>query len=116
MSESDLFDSACPKDNCFVRVSLFQRGTAEPLAVNHALPKYLKDGKIGDAPKPVLELTEHFGSISDEYCLSVKNKMGSTPALYVTLETTTPGYFSENAFHLLPGEQKKVVFVGVNGD
>ena len=42
--------------------------------------------------------------------------MGSTPALYVTLESSQPGYFSENAFHLLPGEQKKVVFVGVDGD
>jgi hypothetical protein len=99
-----------------VRVSLYQRGALQPYVVNHAIPTYLKDGKIGDAPKPMLELTEHFGSVSNDYCLSIKNKMGSTPALYVTLESTTPGYFSENAFHLLPGEQKKLVFVAVDGD
>ena len=82
----------------------------------HAFPKYLKDGKIADAPQPVLTLTEHYGSVYQDYCLSIRNKMGSVPALYVTLETTVPGYFSENAFHLLPGEEKKLTFVPKDKD
>jgi hypothetical protein len=36
--------------------------------------------------------------------------VGGAPALYVTLEADIPGYFSANAFHLLPGEEKTVTF------
>lgn len=50
LKQSELFDASCPQDNCFVRVSLHKRGFIEPYAVNHAIPTYLKDGKIGEAP------------------------------------------------------------------
>jgi hypothetical protein len=112
----ELYSSACPQNNCFMRASLLQNGKEAALTTGHSFPVYLKDGKISGNIQPTLEVTENTSLQSSDFSLSIHNLPGSVPALYVTLEATIPGYFSENAFHLVPGEQKSLKFVPVNKD
>ena len=69
------------------------------------MPVYLKDSLISQADQPNLKL------LSSGNTYTIFNPTGSTPALYVTLESDTPGYFSDNVFQMLPGEEVTVRFV-----
>jgi len=82
---ADLFDHSCPKDNCFIKLSLISNSDRTTLATNYAYPKYLKNGLINKAPKPSLEVLESKDK-NQQTIFTVNNKKGSVPALFVTLE------------------------------
>lgn len=107
--------ASCSLTTCFLRADLFApNGTL--LTRSHAFPSSLKyNNHIKQTELTLGELACELNETGSPYhqdCFTVTN--GQYPAFFVTLEAAhedIEGYFTENAFHLLPGESKDVRFV-----
>jgi beta-mannosidase len=86
---------------------LWSDGTGAPIGENDFFPRAYKYFDL-----PASEVTAHWSEIDGKPAVTLKTDQ---PALFVTLSSDLPGYFSDNSITLLPGRDRTLTFTPRKG-